>query len=81
MEIIASGSTWDDWGSGGVGFYSVKTAMYIVDIGTIDGHRDFVVAWQNEPGAVEIATLKEVLENYPRSEYVSCRFFRLRDAN
>ena len=81
VEIIASGSTWDDWGSGGVGFYSVKTAMYIVDIGTIDGHRDFVVAWQNEPGAVEIATLKEVLENYPRSEYVSCRFFRLRDAN
>ncbi len=81
VQIIASSSSWDDWGSGGVGTRSVKESMYIIDISTIDGHNDFLVARENEVGEVVVSSLKEVLEKYPRSDYVSCRFFRLRDAN
>ena len=81
VQIITSEASWDGSGSGGAATRSVKKAMYIVDIDIIDGHRDFVVAWENQGGGVVINCLKEVLETYPRSESVYCRFFRLRDAN
>ena len=79
MQIVTPTSSWEGWGGGAT--RSVKTAMYIVDIGIIDGHRDFVVAWEDQAGGVVINCLKEVLETYPRSESVYCRFFRSSKAN
>lgn len=81
VQIITSEASWDGPGSGGAATRSVKKAMYIVDIGIIDGHRDFVVAWEDQAGGVVINCLKEVLETYPRSESVYCRFFRSSKAN
>ena len=81
VQIITSEASWDGSGSGGAATRSVKKAMYIVDIDIIDGHRDFVVAWENQGGGVVINCLKEVLETYPRSESVYCRFFRSSKAN
>ncbi len=79
VQIVTPTSSWEGWGGGAT--RSVKTAMYIVDIGIIDGHRDFVVAWEDQAGGVVINCLKEVLETYPRSESVYCRFFRSSKAN
>ncbi len=81
VQIIASSSSWDDWGSGGAGIRSVKESMYIIGNTTIDGHTDFLVARQSEPGAIEVSSLKEVLETLQRSDYISCRFFSTRKAN
>ena len=79
VQIVTPTSSWEGWGGGAT--RSVKMAMYIVDIGIIDGHRDFVVAWEDQAGGVVINCLKEVLETYPRSESVYCRFFRSSKAN
>ena len=81
VQIITSEASWDGSGSGGAATRSVKKAMYIVDIDIIDGHRDFVVAWEDQAGGVVINCLKEVLETYPRSESVYCRFFSTSKAN